>query len=264
MDCYSYKLWKTTSNPILKNLDVTVILMMEGHEDRFKKNDFILNLAKKTYIQYNKGYKKCNKDNINSSGHDLNFSNYIVMEKFNKYNNILILEEDAEIFDTDPKKWAEIDNFIGNVDYQFLSVGSLLHFHESEYENFNLGLPTTMYMTQAMFYNKTGREKLMPFLKNTNFNIGHWDSFYLSIANVYVYEYPLIVQLFPVTENSETYWPGGKLYNRFVNYPKKLLRLDKKTDGWNWFYTLNRHHKIILFLSIFIVVFSIYFFYYKK
>ena len=58
MTCYSYKILNTTTTPILKNVDIVLILTMEG-SDRFKNDPFLLNLAKKTIIQYNKGFIKC-------------------------------------------------------------------------------------------------------------------------------------------------------------------------------------------------------------
>ena len=51
MECYYYKIIHETTNPILKNVDITIILMMEN-SNRFNYDPFLLNLTKKTVIQY--------------------------------------------------------------------------------------------------------------------------------------------------------------------------------------------------------------------
>ena len=74
MDCYYYKIINETLNPILNNVDILLILSME-ESSRFKKDELLLNLTKKTIIQYNKGYKNCKKPkSITSTLEDLNYS----------------------------------------------------------------------------------------------------------------------------------------------------------------------------------------------
>ena len=101
MDCYTYKEINNCSTPILKNVDVVLILTMEG-STRFKEDPFILNLAKKTLIQYNKGFRKCNKPStIISSKQDLVHAYYTAFEYLKEYNNVIILEDDALVVNKD-------------------------------------------------------------------------------------------------------------------------------------------------------------------
>ena len=60
MDCYEYEIIHTSENPILKNVDVSIVLAMKG-TNRFVRDPFILNLTKTTIIQWNTGFKKCKK-----------------------------------------------------------------------------------------------------------------------------------------------------------------------------------------------------------
>ena len=96
---------------------------------RFKEDNFILNLAKKTIIQYNKGYKTCPKtcgtEKIDISWKDINYSNLTAMSYFKKdYNNVLILEEDAEPFNKNItfENLNEINKYIINPDFTPISL----------------------------------------------------------------------------------------------------------------------------------------------
>ena len=110
-DCYNYHLINETDNPVIPSSDVTIILMMEG-SDRFKYNPFILSLSKKTIIQYNKGYKNCVKDDsITSTTSDITHSYFTAFYYLREYNNVIILEEDAEIYSNDISDYNIVNNF---------------------------------------------------------------------------------------------------------------------------------------------------------
>ena len=101
MDCYTYKEIINNETPILKNVDVVLILTMEG-STRFKEDPFILNLAKKTVIQYNKGFKKCNKPSIiTSARQDIVHAYYTALNYLKDYNNVIIFEDDALVINKD-------------------------------------------------------------------------------------------------------------------------------------------------------------------
>jgi len=123
MTCYSYKILNTTT-PILKNVDVVLILSMEG-SNRFKNDPFLLNLTKKTIIQYNKGFRKCNKPStIISSKEDIVHAYYSAFEYLKEYNNVIILEDDAHVINKDPLIYDKIDKFIDTQDFNILTFGS--------------------------------------------------------------------------------------------------------------------------------------------
>ena len=112
MPCYSYKVIKETNTPLLKNIDITIILMMENSK-RFKYDPFILNLSRKTVIQYNKGFRVCEKPSaIIKSNNDIIHAYYTAHDYSKDYNNVLILEEDAEMLYYDKSHYNKIDKYI--------------------------------------------------------------------------------------------------------------------------------------------------------
>jgi hypothetical protein len=125
MTCYSYKILNTTTTPIFKNVDIVLILTMEGN-NRFKNDPFLLNLAKKTIIQYNKGFRKCNKPSIiTSSKEDIIHAYYNAFNYLKEYNNVIILEDDALVINKDTLIYDKIDKFINTQDFDIFTFGSL-------------------------------------------------------------------------------------------------------------------------------------------
>ena len=90
MTCYEYEIIHTSENPILKNVDVSIVLAMKG-TNRFIRDPFILNLAKTTIIQWNVGFKKCKKhSSIKKSHSDLNHAYETAFNYLKKYNNVIV------------------------------------------------------------------------------------------------------------------------------------------------------------------------------
>ena len=93
-------------------------------------------------------------------------------------------------------------------------------------------------------------------MENSNF-IGEIDSTYLK-DNVVVYKHPLIVQLFPNTENFNN-WSGNKYINRLgIN----IADLDKNKSGWETIYLISKirgqinfNRVLIAFISSLFVLF---------
>ena len=87
--------------------------------------------------------------------------------------------------------------------------------------------------------------------------MGQIDSAYVSkLNNKYTYKYPLIVQLFPETENMKNWY---KIYILFIlnKLIIKILNLDKSPDAWYIMYFLYKNYILILLtlLILFIVIF---------
>ena len=133
MSCYYYKTINETKEPLFKNVDVVLILTMEG-SNRFKEDPFLLSLTKKTIIQYNKGYKNCKKpDSIKNSAHDINHAYYTAFEYLKEYNNVIVLEDDVIVINKDLIVYEKIDNLIKNENFNIFSFGSTGFF--SKYNN---------------------------------------------------------------------------------------------------------------------------------
>lgn len=261
MSCYYYKIIKETKEPLLKNVDVVLILTMEG-SNRFKEDPFLLSLTKKTIIQYNKGYKNCKKpDSIKNSVHDIVHAYYTAFEYLKEYNNVIILEDDAIVINKDLIVYEKIDNFIKNENFNIFTFGSISLF--SKYNNdFYKILPTFLYgSTQATIYSKESRKLLTNNIIETNFNNGGIDNSYINkLNNKYTYKYPLIVQLWPETENM-TNW-GPYIWILLANFGIKILRLDIDINNWYLLYFLCKNY--ILILLTLLILFLIIIFFIKK
>jgi len=263
MSCYYYKTINETTDPVLKNVDVVLILTMEG-SNRFKEDPFLLSIAKKTIIQYNKGYKNCKKpDTIKSTKEDIVHAYYTAFEYLKEYNNVIILEDDAIVINKDLIAYEKIDNFIKNKNFNIFSFGSFGFFSKYNNDFYKILANFGFAYTQANIYSKESRKLLTNNIIETNFSLGHIDDSYIDkLNNKYTYKYPLIVQLFPETENMANW---HKIYILLIlhKFFIKILNLDNSPDGWYILYFLFKNYILIL-LSLLILFFIILYFINKK
>jgi len=257
MSCYRYKVINRTKTPILKNVDVLLVLTMEDNY-RFNEDPFLLNLAKKTIIQYNKGFKTGKKpESIKSTCHDIVHANYTAFKYLKKYNNVIILEDDAIVINNDIRIYNEIDTFIKDEKFDCFSFCSLGLF--LKYNNNFLKLRKTKSCTfgaaQALIYSREARRALIKKIIDNNFGKGHMDGYYInSLDNIFTYKYPLIVQIFPATENrKEWVFFEGSFPVYILILFLKILRLETCPYGWNVVYFFYRNIFLLLVLSILII-----------
>ena len=256
MDCYSYKVINNSETPLLKNVDVVLILTMEG-STRFKEDPFLLNLAKKTLIQYNKGFKKCNKPStIISSKQDLVHAYYTAFEYLKEYNNVIILEDDALVVNKDILIYEKIDAFIKVTDFDIFTFGSSGLFSNYN-DNFYKIVFSFFQATQAIIYSKQARAKLIEDISLSNFSKGQIDDAYVgTLTRKFTYKYPLIVQLFPKTENRNN-WTNNILILAIIELTIALLRLDTHTESWFLIYFIYRNYiAILIFVIILLIICS--------
>ena len=246
MTCYSYKILNTTTTPIFKNVDVVLILTMEG-SNRFKNDPFLLNLAKKTIIQYNKGFRKCTKPStIISSKYDLVHAYYTAFEYLKEYNNVIILEDDALVINKNPLIYNKIDKFINTQDFDIFTFGSSGRF--SNYNKDFFKISSFFVASQAIIYSQKARTKLTKDISSSNFNKGQIDITYVTrLDKIFTYKYPLIVQLFPITKNQNT-WFDNVFIIYIITFLIKLVKLDTNIESWVIFYFIFRNYKIILLI----------------
>ena len=254
MTCYSYKVINNSETPILKNVDVVLILAMEG-STRFKEDPFLLNLAKKTVIQYNKGFKKCNKPSIiKTPKHDIVHAYYTAFEYLKEYNNVIIIEDDAQVINKDPLIYDKIDKFVTTENFNILTFGSFGLF--SNYNGDFLKIDHYFFgAAQAIIYSREARSKLSETISSSNFNKGHIDITYIGdLSRKFTYKYPLIIQLFPKTENKNS-WFSNVFILYITNFLIALLKLDKNIDSWFLLYFIFTNYiSIITFLIIFLII----------
>jgi hypothetical protein len=261
-ECYNYVTINETDNPVIPSSDVTIILMMEG-STRFKNDPFILSLSKKTIIQYNKGYRNCVKDeDVTATTSDITHSYFTAFYYLRKYNNVIILEEDAEMYSKDLDDYALVNNFIENEDFNLFSFGSIGRYIEYKSGVFeNIYSVTNYQAAQSNIFSKKGRQKLYKTIGENKFQ-GDIDTDYISkLDKLYSYKYPLIVQLMPLTENMNN-WGGTSVVNCFAAAAGrvfiKIYKLDKDSSGWKHIYIYNRHQWWLNYLYIIIGIYGLY------
>tara|TARA_B100000902_G_scaffold317507_1_gene309139 strand:- start:5994 stop:6905 length:912 start_codon:yes stop_codon:yes gene_type:complete len=266
-DCYNYITINETDNPIITSSDITVILMMEG-SDRFKHDPFILSLSKKTVIQYNKGYKNCVKDEeVTATTSDLVHSYYTAFYYAREYNNVIILEEDAEMYSKNLKDFNNVNNFINKEDFNvftFGSSGTFRTYKPNSYKN-NIYTLTGYTFSQAQIFSKKARQNLYKLIGDNKYQ-GDIDVNYIAkLDKLYSYKDPLIVQLFPETDNKANWGKNsgsfGSVIGSMSTKPMKALivitELDKDTTGWKYIYRYNRCKLYIDYLFIIIGIYLI-------
>lgn len=257
--CYSYENIAESENPIFKNVDLTIVLTMKD-SNRFKMDPLLLNLSKKTIFQINKGYKACKKtDTIKKTVDDITHAYYTAFEYSKKYNNVIILEDDAEVLNYNPIHYKTIDKYIGSNDFTIISMGSLGFFTKKD-DMFYESRP--MAHAQAQIISKKTRNDVQKLMLSRKF-IGHVDTLYFSEQNVLVYKEPLIIQVFSETENFKN-WGGVPLWvhRLFQN----IMGLREGRQGWYKAYLICKsgseikeyRYVIVLFFAI------LFMFYYKK
>jgi hypothetical protein len=262
-ECYNYVTINETDNPVIPSSDVTIILMMEG-STRFKNDPFILSLSKKTIIQYNKGYRNCVKDEeISSTTSDITHSYYTAFYYLREYNNVIILEEDAEMYSKDLDDYALVNNFIENEDFNLFSFGSIGRYIEYKSGVFeNIYSVTNYSAAQSNIFSKKSRQKLYKTIGENKFQ-GDIDTDYIAkLDKLYSYKYPLIVQLMPLTENMNNWGEDHgiivKVGCSFMKVFITISKLDKDASGWKHIYVYNRHRWWLNYLYIIIGIYGLY------
>tara|TARA_X000001036_G_scaffold150423_1_gene142846 strand:- start:16580 stop:17284 length:705 start_codon:yes stop_codon:yes gene_type:complete len=223
------------------------------NSDRFKPDPFLLNLSKKTVIQYNKGFRACKKPStIVKTTNDIVHSYYTAFEYTKGYNNVLILEEDAEVLYYTKSHYYIVDDYI-STDFKvfsFAAYGVFTKLNDAFYK------VDVAHGAHAQIFSKNERLKIMHNMENSNF-IGEIDATYLK-NNVVVYKHPLIVQLYPETENFNNWIGNKKLYRLGI----KIVDLDKNKSGWETLYMISKlqgqinfNRVLIAFISSLFVLF---------
>ena len=110
---------------------------------------------------------------------------------------------------------------------------------------------------QAIIYSREARSKLIEDISSSNFNKGLIDNSYIgTLTNKFTYKYPLIVQLFPKTENQNT-WNANIYILSIIKLAVTLLKLDTSTYSWNLLYFIFRNYISIITITFLLIFFII-------
>jgi hypothetical protein len=262
--CFSEPLFRT-------EIDVTYVIHLEGN-GRYESAIQQLEqypITERVHILHNRGFKKCEKNpHIRSPPYDLTdaFLQIFKHAYENKYENILILEDDF-IFDEKIRS-----------DFHRKNIVEFLQKRDSESFLYYLGcvpallIPYDSYHYRAgytcgmhsVIYSKKYREAIMNY---EQVDINDWDLFnnICFRGSRYVYYTPLCYQLIPVTENSKSWgdfndWGHFNVLTRFVGSLffsiLQLFGMDTSVEpGYSFFYLFS---KLLFFILVFLVSFLLY------
>ena len=266
-ECYTFKKMKYNTGLLHDAVDATYIINLEGNG----RYDDIMNQlktyhpTKEVYILFNKGYKKCQKDeHIKLPAHDLvdAFLQVFKHAKNQNYDNILILEDDFIFTEKIMKESVQhnICSFLNehkNEDYQYF-LGCLPY----------LQIPCTLdgkhfinicsVGMHAVIYTKKNRERLLNINQK---DITDWDYYSFTHSRRYMYCEPLCYQLFPDTDNSKNWHKDNYIFHIIALLTKKgfnFIKLDTQVEpGYTIFYIFSKLFAFIIFILILFIVYNI-------
>lgn len=234
MSCYSYEVLGEAKDPLLKSVDVTVVLMMQG-SSRFSYDPFLLNLSKKTIVQYNRGFRACAKPpSVVSSLQDITHAYYTAFQYTTQYENVLFLEEDAQVLYYDKTHYEIVDTYLSTrraKDDAIFSFGSIGSFTRIDKNFYWVWFAKN---AQAHIVSRSRRTLIMKQMEFDDFRHAY-DAVYFK-GGVVTYKRPLIVQLQPVTENMRN-WPGNFYLHRLGI---KIMGIDRNLSGWERVYVYSK------------------------
>ncbi len=267
--CYTFEKKIFNDGLLDETVDATYIINLEGNG----RIESILNQLENyhptniVYIVHNKGYKKCEKtlpENVSYQDLTDAFLQCFKHSEENHYKNILILEDDF-IFDEKIKDKSHIKN-INTFNFE----------HKTEAYIFKLGvlpkilIPYNSYIYKGMsvgthccIYSEKLKKEII--LKEEREKIKDWDIFFNLQKTSYIYYTPLCYQLFPVTENRES-WGKELEFNTFFSLLNKIfqkiysayisiLNLDKTPQpGYDIVYVISKILFYIILFLLFVII----------
>jgi len=261
MKCYEFKLISFKHGIFDNSLDATYILHLEnnGRLSNIKKQLQKIKPTKKVFIYYNKGFKKCKKNNIQNTNQDIIHSNIEICKhsQKNQFKNILVLEDNF-IFDRElvfKENIININNFIHiNQQKRFmLSLGCLPIFitpstqKNVNYSLLSLGIHNMIYTQKFQKYILENEKKIYMY--------GDWDNYSNYFSNKYIYYKPLIYQRFEETENQKN-WVDILYIKKLTLKYLAMLEFQKNPKQ-----AFKRHYQLCIFFQISLLLLIIYLIY---
>lgn len=276
MNCYRFEKRHYQDGFFNESIDATYIIHLEQN-GRLQHINEQLNTYHPTnvvYILFNKGYKNCEKENIDQPAKDLTDSFITIFNdaKEKQYHNILVLEDDF-FFSSKVKEITHINNinyFLNKHktrDIQYL-IGTIPWIRIPYLYDSNHSILLASTGMHSVVYTQSNRDKILaePTYKLMNTD---WDV-YSSIHNhCYGYHIPLCYQLFPETENKKK-WGIHNVFFRTISLIMvnifDFVGLDKSAEpGYSYFYTFSlSFFYIILVILLFYIGRFMNIFYYKS
>lgn len=211
--CYNYEKIRST-NSLFPIVECTYVLIMNSskYEKRVREQLKKYPISSNILLQWNKGYKKCNKkleDYYTSV--DLTDATLTVLENAirNNYNYICILEEDFIIRPEIVNHCQEINKFIEFNNTNLFLLGSILLCVDKKEGNFmkvSYKQGTHAIIINRETIHKYRKEILVNRLRDIDILTNKY------IDNKYCYKKPLIIQVLDATENQSN-WGKNEIKN---------------------------------------------------
>lgn len=266
--CYHFEKLTYQAGLLDKNVDITYIIHLENS----LRYDNILKQLEKykptntIYILQNKGYNNCKKVGIQNSTADLTDC-YLQIFKHaqkQKYNNILILEDDF-VFNDKIKEKEHIDNI--NTFLEKKSGDNFIYFLGAvpwflipyDSNNYRCIISTG---THSVIYSKSHRDN---FLHNFDRKmlVTDWDINYnINFTSRFIYYTPLCYQICDSSVNSK----ATKFENKYLSFASdvvtycnyniifKILGIDKNPEpGYSIFYF---YSKFIFYILLLLLIYT--------
>lgn len=235
MECYTISAIAHNQNPLLRSVDCAIILTMQESTRKLDPN--ITKIAHITYIQRNKGFRKCFKQGVKYISQDIIHA-YQHAARFlldQGVKRALILEDDACLHTEKLAHFFNVDTFCSTNQFDVYSLGSMCIMIPIDVHHRRiLG---KLYFAHAIIWSQYALERLNGF-DFTKSEIGSQidTTVISSFDRKYSYEIPLVTQLFPETESSKQWVHPNKIIEFAANH-RSLLQLDTKHEpGWSVMY----------------------------
>lgn len=229
-DCYTFREHVTKSSGSLDScIDCTYVLIMEGskRESQIKEQVATAGITSKVIFQYNRGYKKCEKNlRIKKPNYDLEHAlkNVCTHALKREYERILVLEDDCEFDERikTPEVLNDLHTFLVHTNPSVYNLGSFLMLPNPIDVLRGSKHQLLLYnsSTHATVYNK----KYMEWISKNDCLLGHVDFETNRHISKYTYTFPLAYQKVTETENAREGWGGGvyPLLNFMIFKPNNL------------------------------------------
>ena len=253
--CYRTEILKFDSGLFDSCIDMAYVLTME---DSKRHDQFMIQLkehkpSSTVTIQYNKGYRKCNKTHVTSSAYDITdaLRNIFVNALENGYKRALVFEDD---FFMDKNKYNQSDinsicKFVNKNNPDVYNLGTL----------YQLALPALSAHQQAMWFNCAhgvlySKKYMKNFVRDASKGkIRHCDLYWNKFRfSKYSYKYPIVFQLFPKTDNMKE-WPMWQIAEKWLKYWK----LDKSNEHYTEHFQMFRDIPWMFLLSTLLIIIMI-------
>ena len=231
-------------------IDATYIIHLKGN-GRYKQVESQLKdyaFTKNVHIVINKGYKNCSKPGVDSSIKDVIHAYLFCFRDAQKYNNILILEDDFIVNKDIHQHTEDINHFCTNHSNFVYRVGcspyAMIPYDRTNYVGFSGG-------THSIVYSKSMRDKT---LRTDPDHIKDWDHCLMLSSLNYIYHKPLFYQLYTDTENQKN-WGNYNAFMQVISvmavWVIKLLKMDKQVEpGSSILYVVAEWWHVILIILL--------------